>query len=78
MTDQPSPTPPADGATPEAGASDLEAVERLKQGYETIVGQDAVIDELLVSIFARGHCLLVGVPGLAKTLLISTLAGRSA
>ena len=41
---------------------------------KVIVGLDPVIDELLISIFARGHCLLVGVPGLAKTLLISTLA----
>jgi MoxR-like ATPase len=40
------------------------------------VGQDEVIDELLVAIFARGHCLLVGVPGLAKTLLIPRSAGR--
>ena len=39
-----------------------------------IVGQEEVIDQLLISIFARGHCLLVGVPGLAKTLMISTLA----
>ena len=39
-----------------------------------IVGQDAVIDQLLISLFSRGHCLLEGVPGLAKTLLISTLA----
>ncbi|MGQ0613431.1 MAG: AAA family ATPase [Planctomycetaceae bacterium] len=39
-----------------------------------IVGMDRVIDELLICIFSRGHCLLVGVPGLAKTLLISTLA----
>ena len=62
--------------------SELEAVERLKKGYETIrtelkkviVGQDQVIEELLIAVFSRGHCLLVGVPGLAKTLMISTLA----
>jgi MoxR-like ATPase len=61
---------------------DLEAVEKLRQGYETIreelkkviVGQEQVIDQLLVAIFSKGHCLLVGVPGLAKTLMISTLA----
>jgi MoxR-like ATPase len=61
---------------------DLEAVERLREGYrrirgelsKVIVGQDQVIDEILIGIFARGHCLLVGVPGLAKTLMISTLA----
>ncbi len=41
---------------------------------KTIVGQDAVIEELLIALFAGGHCLLVGVPGLAKTLLISTVA----
>ncbi|HOX87202.1 MAG TPA: MoxR family ATPase [bacterium] len=40
----------------------------------TIVGQHQVVDELLISLLARGHCLLVGVPGLAKTLLISTVA----
>ena len=40
-----------------------------------IVGQDKVIEEILIALFCRGHCLLVGVPGLAKTLLISTLAG---
>src|SRR6201989_666283 len=39
-----------------------------------IVGQTAVMEELLIALFCRGHCLLVGVPGLAKTLLISTLA----
>ena len=41
-----------------------------------IVGQQQVIEELLVAMFARGHCLLVGVPGLAKTLMIRTLAER--
>ena len=39
-----------------------------------IVGQDEVIEELLIALFSRGHCLLEGVPGLAKTLMISTLA----
>jgi MoxR-like ATPase len=42
--------------------------------HKVIIGQDSVIELLLAAIFARGHCLLVGVPGLAKTLLISTLA----
>jgi MoxR-like ATPase len=41
---------------------------------KVIVGQEAVIEELLIALFCRGHALLVGVPGLAKTLLISTLA----
>jgi MoxR-like ATPase len=61
---------------------DLAAIERLNDGYKrirkelgkAIVGQDRVIEELLVAMFARGHCLLVGVPGLAKTLMIRTLA----
>jgi MoxR-like ATPase len=46
----------------------------LDQLGQIIVGQQAVIDELLISLFSRGHCLLEGVPGLAKTLMISTLA----
>jgi MoxR-like ATPase len=41
---------------------------------KVIVGQDAVVEQLLIALFSRGHCLLVGVPGLAKTLLIKTLA----
>jgi len=58
------------------------AIDRLHEAHEkivsqlsrVIVGQQQVIDELLISLFSRGHCLLEGVPGLAKTLLISTLA----
>ncbi|MFT7668819.1 MAG: MoxR-like ATPase [Planctomycetota bacterium] len=42
--------------------------------HRVIVGQDAVLDQLLIAIVTRGHCLLVGVPGLAKTLMISSLA----
>ena len=61
---------------------DLESVEFLKQAKQTlvkeigqiIVGQQEVIEQLLMALFSRGHCLLIGVPGLAKTLLISTLA----
>ncbi|MEX0585852.1 MAG: MoxR family ATPase [Pirellulales bacterium] len=45
-----------------------------EQLSQLIVGQDHVIEQLLVSLFSRGHCLLEGVPGLAKTLMISTLA----
>lgn len=45
-----------------------------KEIAKVIVGQDQIVDQLLVALLARGHCLLVGVPGLAKTLLISTLA----
>src|SRR5690606_17556167 len=62
--------------------SDAEQAKQLHDGYErrlsqldrVIVGQRQVIEELLITIFARGHCLLMGVPGLAKTLLVSTLA----
>src|SRR5438552_8207190 len=61
---------------------DLSAIERLNNGYrrirkemsKAIVGQERVLEELLIAAFARGHCLLVGVPGLAKTLMIRTLA----
>jgi MoxR-like ATPase len=61
---------------------DLAAIQRLGDAYrglraemgKVIVGQEQVLEELLVAIFARGHCLLVGVPGLAKTLMIHTLA----
>jgi MoxR-like ATPase len=63
-------------------AGDLEAVEKLKAARDkikseiakVIIGQEQVIDELLIAMLSNGHCLLVGVPGLAKTMLISTLA----
>jgi len=62
--------------------SEVEAVDALKLAYErireeisqVIVGQDEVIKSVLISIFSNGHCLLVGVPGLAKTLLVQTVA----
>jgi MoxR-like ATPase len=61
---------------------DRQALERLRLAHDTmrqelgkvIVGQQDVVDQLLMAIFSRGHCLLVGVPGLAKTLLVSTLS----
>jgi MoxR-like ATPase len=50
-------------------------IEILKKKYpRIIVGQDKIIDQLIISLLSRGHCLLIGVPGLAKTLLIKTLA----
>jgi MoxR-like ATPase len=63
-------------------ADEMAAIEKLQKAYhemraelgKVIVGQEAVIEELLIALFCRGHALLVGVPGLAKTLLISTLA----
>ena len=45
-----------------------------EQIARVVVGQDEVIDQLMIAIFARGHCILEGVPGLAKTLMVSTLA----
>ncbi len=53
----------------------VSATKKIKQELaRVIVGQDRVIDQMLISIFSRGHCILEGVPGLAKTLLVSTLA----
>jgi len=65
-----------------APQSDLQAVEQLRAAHKqlrdelakVIVGQDHVLDQLLMAIFCRGHALLMGVPGLAKTLMVSTLA----
>lgn len=63
-------------------SSDAEAIDAFVQRYNTltkeigkvIVGQEEVIKKVLISVFSRGHCLLVGVPGLAKTLLVSTIS----
>ena len=63
-------------------AATMEDIQQFTQAYNSlrtevskvIVGQREVIDQLLVALFSGGHCLLVGVPGLAKTLLISTVA----
>jgi MoxR-like ATPase len=63
-------------------SSDVEAADALKEVYhqlraeigKVIVGQDEVVKFVLISIFSNGHCLLVGVPGLAKTLLVQTVA----
>jgi MoxR-like ATPase len=63
-------------------AEELASVKKLQEAYaalkgelaKVIVGQNQVVEELLIALFCRGHCLLVGVPGIAKTLLISTLA----
>ncbi len=65
-----------------SGASEPTLIERfgavkqrlLHELHKIIIGQDDVVELLLAAMFARGHCLLVGVPGLAKTLMISTLA----
>jgi MoxR-like ATPase len=73
-------SPVVDGV--EVSEADLQAVRRLQEAFENIknqlsrviVGQDKVIEELLIALFSRGHCILEGVPGLAKTLMISTLS----
>jgi len=65
-----------------AEKQDLEAVEKLNEARnkikneikKVIVGQERVIDELLIALLSNGHCLLIGVPGLAKTLMISTIS----
>ncbi len=64
------------------GEHDVKAIEQLHEGFnhlrnelnKVIVGQDEVVEQLLTALFAGGHCLLVGVPGLAKTLIVRTLA----
>src|SRR3954464_797389 len=66
----------------DVGQTDLESMRKLKAAFDeikkqltrVIVGQDLVIEELLIALFSRGHCILEGVPGLAKTLMISTLS----
>lgn len=62
--------------------SDLQTIHELKNAHtqiireieKVIVGQHHIVDQLMISLFSQGHCLLIGVPGLAKTLLISTLS----
>lgn len=67
---------------PSNSSSEAQAVRDLANAYKQmreniakiIVGQDEVVEQLLMALFSRGHCLLVGVPGLAKTLLVSTVS----
>ncbi|MBM3456393.1 MAG: AAA family ATPase, partial [Bacteroidetes bacterium] len=62
--------------------SDKQGIDNLVAHYQdlkneihkVIIGQDDVVDQVLISIFSRSHCLLVGVPGLAKTLLVNTIS----
>src|SRR3954453_7909237 len=64
------------------GASDAEIVERLSTGRtrietelaKVVVGQQEVIEQILIALFAGGHCLITGAPGLAKTLLVKSIA----
>ena len=70
------------GATTAQRETDVRAVEQLvkarsllmREIHTVIVGQNAVIDQLLIAMFCRGHCLVVGVPGLAKTLMVQTIS----
>jgi MoxR-like ATPase len=84
-SDPPLPPAPGDGLGGPArplSADDFREIDKLaaargkiiEQLSRVIVGQRQVIEELLISLFSRGHCLLEGVPGLAKTLMVSTLA----
>lgn len=69
-------------AEPTSGGDGSAAVAQIQAAYQrireqmsqVIVGQEHVIDQLLIALFSRGHCILEGVPGLAKTLMISTLS----
>ena len=69
-------------ATPTLAADDVQAIDQLRESYDrlkaelgrVIVGQSDVIERLAICLFARGHALLMGVPGLAKTLLVAKLA----
>ena len=90
MSDEPAPavgahdmrSGPAPAPAPDASEKDLELARRLGKSFaslkaevrKAIVGMDEVIEQVVISIFSRGHCLMVGVPGLAKTMLVSTLA----
>ncbi len=79
MSDAP---PPLPASGDEARELEAQAIRGLGTAYnrmreeigKVIVGQADVVDQILIALFSRGHCLLVGVPGLAKTLLVSTIA----
>jgi MoxR-like ATPase len=72
----------SEAKTESLAQDDMESIRRLRDAFgdiktqlgRVIVGQDHVIEELLIALFSRGHCILEGVPGLAKTLMISTLS----
>jgi MoxR-like ATPase len=69
-------------AGPQTSADDLQAIARLGEARKKlkqeiakiVVGQEHIVDDLLTALFARGHCLVIGVPGLAKTLMVRTIA----
>jgi MoxR-like ATPase len=67
---------------PAIAESDLQMLDSLRKAHrqmreeiaKVIIGQEHIVDDLLTALFARGHCLMIGVPGLAKTLMVSTLS----
>ncbi|MFQ5592395.1 MAG: AAA family ATPase, partial [Phycisphaerae bacterium] len=77
-----SPCTDADCPSANGSGADVETSEQLRECYNrlraelghVIIGQDDVVEQLLIALFANGHCILEGVPGLAKTLMISSLA----
>lgn len=76
------PKPPSQSDTVQGADGDAQAVERLRQASErlkteigkVVIGQDQVIDSLLVALLSRGHALMIGVPGVGKTLMARSLA----
>ncbi|MEX2584779.1 MAG: MoxR family ATPase [Balneolaceae bacterium] len=76
MNSQTHPQPPLVHQDPEVAVSRFQqaVLDIRSQLSRVVVGQDEIVDHLLISLFSRGHCLLVGVPGLAKTLLIQCLS----
>ena len=68
----PSETSPDDQALAEELVASYQKIK--EQVHQVIVGQEKVLEQLLIAMLARGHCLLEGVPGLAKTLMIRSLA----
>jgi MoxR-like ATPase len=82
MADSPATKPSAPAAASKPSGEDVQRAQRLVEAYrkitaevgKLIVGQDEVIEQLLIAVLARGHCLLEGVPGLAKTLMVRGLS----
>jgi len=76
-------TPDIPGSPESLGGGDLDELAHLREARDritaqlgrVIVGQEAILHQLLIAVFSQGHCILEGVPGLAKTLMVSTLAG---
>ena len=76
------PGPPPTTPTPNLAEPDVAELDALRTAHgqiraqiaQAIIGQDEVVDQLLIAVFARGHCILEGVPGLAKTLMVQSLA----